>query len=472
MHMAQAQTPDSPPEPALRFRTTTNIWKPIGCPGCNRAFATIADLAQHQNGVHWGHLKPYMCQKCIRDFATREGIRQHLKASHLRDAPYKSWMPFDVYNHWTCWTCKSAFYSLEDLQGHKRFEGHCYCNNCQMYFDDPPSLKAHNDKSHPLHFHCCDCLRDFVNEYALNQHLQHKVHEQFQCQVCQQILGGMEAFDRHIVKAHGAIANQKRKFYPPELNSCYICQRSFKNKMALEQHLKSVVHHPLSNLKCIVSSKCKARFTTPSALLNHLESGHCRSGLSRQDIHRLVQIHDTERMITHGPSAQRMIDVEGGGSDFSSSSGGTPIMTPTSSMSNCPSPNDNNFSHSPLPTDNTFFGDILSRLERVTAFREGSLTAESISGFQIPLPKLHHSGHTNPPTGQMTMTQISKPFHCPIGISRSTQSSPKYFSTLGGLAQHIESGACGDGAETMRKSIGLVQEKLEERGFQGLRLLK
>ena len=48
----------------------------------------------------------------------------------------------------------------------------------------------------------------------------------------------------------------------------------------------------------------------------------------------------------------------------------------------------------------------------------------------------------------------------------------KRFSTLSGLAHHVESGACGDGKETMVRAMGFVQRKLEEMGFESIRLLK
>jgi hypothetical protein len=70
-------------------------------------------------------------------------------------------------------------------------------------------------------------------------------------------------------------------------------------------------------------------------------------------------------------------------------------------------------------------------------------------------------------------------FHCPISLlpdiqgSSSGKGSPiiKSFSTLSGLAQHLESGACG-GAATFRKAAEYIEVRLKEMGIRTVKLLK
>lgn len=62
----------------------------------------------------------------------------------------------------------------------------------------------------------------------------------------------------------------------------------------------SVVHNPLSNIKCIGDKRCKKQFTSPSAWLHHLESGACPSKITREKLHSAVQSNDVNRLITGG----------------------------------------------------------------------------------------------------------------------------------------------------------------------------
>jgi hypothetical protein len=47
----------------------------------------------------------------------------------------------------------------------------------------------------------------------------------------------------------------------------------------------------------------------------------------------------------------------------------------------------------------------------------------------------------------------------------------KQFSTMSGLAQHLESGACDGGRGTFRRVVEYVQEEMKGMGFGGLKIL-
>lgn len=65
-------------------------------------------------------------------------------------------------------------------------------------------------------------------------------------------------------------------------------------------------------------------------------------------------------------------------------------------------------------------------------------------------------------------------FHCPSALARSTQhgASPRNSTTLSGLAQHVESGACGEGSATLKKAMEFVQEHLDKMGLGTIHLLE
>lgn len=67
-----------------------------------------------------------------------------------------------------------------------------------------------------------------------------------------------------------------------------------------------------------------------------------------------------------------------------------------------------------------------------------------------------------------------KIFHRPIALlgPMSKGTALRCFTTLSGLTQHLENGACGDGAATLKQAMDFVQEKLDQLGFGGVGLVK
>jgi hypothetical protein len=64
-------------------------------------------------------------------------------------------------------------------------------------------------------------------------------------------------------------------------------------------------------------------------------------------------------------------------------------------------------------------------------------------------------------------------FHCPRALmgEGSKEKAVRQFSTVSGLAQHLESGACDGGKGTFRRVVEYVQEEMNSMGFGGLKLL-
>jgi len=64
-------------------------------------------------------------------------------------------------------------------------------------------------------------------------------------------------------------------------------------------------------------------------------------------------------------------------------------------------------------------------------------------------------------------------FHCPRALMGEVSKTEgfKQFSTVSGLAQHLESGACDGGKNTFRRVVKYVQEEMKGMGFEGLKLL-
>lgn len=70
-----------------------------------------------------------------------------------------------------------------------------------------------------------------------------------------------------------------------------------------------------------------------------------------------------------------------------------------------------------------------------------------------------------------------KMFHCPLVlvqqlVQRGHDTLPKPFSTLSRLVQHLESGACAGGKETLRLAASVFEKRLSDAWFRQIRLLK
>jgi Zinc finger, C2H2 type/Zinc-finger of C2H2 type len=256
---------------------------------------------------------------------------------------------------------------------------------------------------------------------------------------------------------------------------CKDCKRTFKSASALRPHRASVKHKPLSNLTCPLGKNCTMRFTSPSALIQHLESGGCDSKTTRDKIYGLIKSHDLEQLIH-------------------SLTKGTP-PTPRSYPSSEPSPTDRLPRTPDLLADDSGWSlvtspSILSLDESVTGWSLVSGLQARISDGQhsVDAPVSHRLRCPHCPktrkgfsTAQDLKKHMASPvhcpkvYHCPTGIfsegRSSRQKAPNLFSTLGGLAQHLESGACQGGNETFNKIVEFIERRLELLGFRKMPLL-
>ncbi|KAL8803204.1 MAG: hypothetical protein Q9182_003305 [Xanthomendoza sp. 2 TL-2023] len=295
---------------------------------------------------------------------------------------------------------------------------------------------------HVSQYRCLECERDFISESALEQHLKYK-------------------------KNH---CPTKKPITPSKNGShiCGKCDRDFSDETALEQHAKSIVHQALSQLRCIASSKCKGRFTSPSALLHHLESGACRSGLNRAALNQLVQTHDAGNVITFETQTGSLLGLsaEDWASTESFSSG---LLTPSSHSSDT-------------------YSELMSAQLAPPASSNGYLelgpAQSAINEAGRCLCPLCPVGSRGFRTVQALSNHITsaahapKAFHCPVNlmsaIKKGKQQKPsiKEFSTLSGLTQHVESGACKGGKNMLKGAMDIVQERLKAMGFKEIELLK
>jgi len=382
------------------------IKRRLQCQDCDRLLRTENGLEEHRQAVH-SHLSltydkdstrkgslPLHCKECDRFFPHAGALADHRSAHHSNPCPICDQVDFTSY---------------ASFQAFKRSTGHSFCRDCDL-----------RSSASVTEFRCCDCDQNFANEPALQQHLTTEVHAPpLRCE-----------------------------------RVCKECDREFANEMALLQHQSSVVHRPLSNIQCMAHKKCKKRFGCPSALLHHLESGSCRSKMTRWKLNKAVREKDIDCLITCDDGVLVEMEPEILGTEYSSSPlMGSIVFTPDTSTNGSSTPG------------------------QFTELQSSHLPfVLKISCPLCPNRKAFHSvqalqSHLSSPV------HAPKMFHCPLSLTPSSLSKTevwdamKHFSTLSGLTQHIESGACVEEIVMLKKAVECVERKLKEAGWRGLRLL-
>ncbi|KAI3572232.1 hypothetical protein IWW34DRAFT_638062 [Fusarium oxysporum f. sp. albedinis] len=286
----------------------------------------------------------------------------------------------------------------------------------------------------PNQFRCCSCKRDFNTEESLSQHLEDS-------------------------PAHSRKTSQKR-------TECDMCTRTFHSNAALKQHKSSIRHQPLCHIKCIASGKCKKTFDCPSAKLHHLESGTCPSKIGKAQLNAAIEKNDVRGIITTQGSSMRVLEDDV--SETSTSSTTSPLLTPMSTEFFGSYP-------SPIRSPNSDILDI-SDLTEVISWRLGVVCGFTRCPLCPPRPLQQHlssSVHSNMLITVARSIPNEMSFHCPLALMKksSTRKPPKSFSTVSGSAQHIESGACYGGKETLRSVVEYLQSEMKTLNLGGLKLL-
>ncbi|KAI9737164.1 MAG: hypothetical protein M1834_000757 [Cirrosporium novae-zelandiae] len=379
-----------------------------------------------------------------------------------------------------CDSCPKVFHGNNaylQLEKHQRNTGHCYCPLCDKHFKTKEITKKHRPVAHNLP--CGECWRRFVDQASLQEHKGRNDRDLY-CEVCDHIFNAITHFrdhqnsSRHI-NLRKQLLSQKMAFYCCDCHKdfadetifrqhldckhykslskpyCEKCERFFVNQEALDQHLASLVHCSPSNIPCVASENCKKRFKIPSALANHLESGACKSGMSKNELHRLVHAADTDHSITTRSMKKSMEILNSDGS--SSMSSGSIIYTPTTSEIDEESCDELSNSWTillPRPTD--------SSMEN----QEPLDTLAALTG--------HVASHVT------SLSHDLVTFHCPLSLFSNPDEdiekhSKRTFSTLGGLMQHIESGACKSGRRMLWKVAQIVETSLGVMGLRHMNLL-
>ena len=432
-----------------------------------------------------------------------------LQACHFQDATFsikKELRNHIEKTHPECKQCENRFENSDALHAHQKSTGHCYCQECDQVFG---SFRRHlmhfREVAHDSQYQCCDCKQDFVDQRSLTTH----------CCVCDRVFRTKTGLDAHISasKLHKTRAQLFRFHEGPDYrNRCPVCKQGFATQELLSKHEKSN-HKPHRVLPCPTNSKCGKKFATPSALFNHLESGHCKSRMNQQKLNELVVLHDHNNYITSkdaksllnhqyltrestpteitssqiGMAFQKhldKLDLESNGMDENgvemlqkpNSSTPTEDYVLVESVPGAPQTGDNASEWSMVSSPHTRPVDS-SMSMNLDAFSSKVQSRPGKSCCYICFKVFHSPGalemHLNSPVHAPTI------FHCPLAFTPSIDVSgthnarkkEKWFNTLSGLTRHMEAGACRGGIATFKNVISFVEEQLSELGLHGVELL-
>lgn len=159
-----------------------------------------------------------------------------------------------------CSPCGDRWFNeWEDLEQHRTMSyRHNWCSRCQRDFDSPQDLQDHIDNS-AFHYICDWCNLDY-NGY--DSYMDHMEEQHQQCERCDEWQEGMADLQLHRQQYH---------------HYCVMCNRYFQSANNLVVHLNSSIHKP----KTYECPFCPRKQVTPSAVVSHMESGTCKSGITR-----------------------------------------------------------------------------------------------------------------------------------------------------------------------------------------------
>ena len=132
---------------------------------------------------------------------------------------------------------------------------------CGRWFETERSFYQHQTySSRHRELYCELCNLQFYFSEDIDDHLaedkNHWPEDALECCYCDSIFRYTSERNCHLVDVH---------------HVCLICEKSFVNSRALEQHVASPVHRPADKF----CPFCKMKFTTYSAIAAHIESSRC-----------------------------------------------------------------------------------------------------------------------------------------------------------------------------------------------------
>ncbi|XP_018428320.1 PREDICTED: zinc finger protein 646-like [Nanorana parkeri] len=195
--------------------------KDFECMECGKAFRSSRELVCHIR-VHAG-VGPFHCPICNREFSSKLTLRHHQR-THKKSSSFQSSSPrvqSDETN--VCENNTSEPRTAEPAQVSPPSQERKYkCNQCDRSYRHASSLFNHKKTHRTGVYKCPDCLKEFFNLMAYNNHL--RIHK-YPCKDC----GKAFRIASHLT-AHRKIHEQEGNF------TCSLCDQWFLSQSSFEHH--------------------------------------------------------------------------------------------------------------------------------------------------------------------------------------------------------------------------------------------
>ncbi|KAI6792482.1 hypothetical protein KC361_g6712 [Hortaea werneckii] len=503
---------------------------------CTRLFKTEQNVENHQRDSGPAHPLPSITEHpALAGYETARYTQdaQHQKAADASQYPcYQcNKMKFKSFNdlqfhikdkHAICPTCNQTFPTKQHRSNHQKQMGHCYCREHDQEFESTDEFRSHKrGATHVKDFTCIICKnREFSTQQGLDDHLRDFVHTRTSSQAddatSQAARLRTEQRNRYCLDCEKQFSSPKAfcqhkaspKHNPLSELTCPLsteCKKVFTTPSALIKHWESgfcksgmnrlrlnAIAHQHDTGNHITYSANKAKVVFQAASIASLVDSVVK--LSMGSSHGLG--------ICHGdaiPSDE--IEVASQASDSTLvGCNGVPVYTPSATTSS----NSSDGSWKIIPTPSTSIasgssdtgGAILTPRSSVAnsisewSFVQNDLatppstSAKSSSGETVTQTN-SDSGLACPTCDKKFKTQRqvldhlnspvheAKIFHCPTDMGGQPHArGEKKFKIMSGMAQHVEDRACAGGMETLKRVVGIVEEKVKQATGMELRLLK
>ncbi|EGX48257.1 hypothetical protein AOL_s00080g382 [Orbilia oligospora ATCC 24927] len=394
-----------------------------------------------------------------------------------------------------------------------------HCCTCDLNFDDTEIYNLHilllhlwksrgRENIPSAAFACADCQIDYYDEKGFNNHL--KEHEMTQNAVQQQNITETKTRRRRGRKPNPDACSvpkppkQKKKSKKKNNNDtpnvtapnatpanpikepkkkkkkknkiCPDCNRDFVSKKARKNHL-------CPNRYPCISENCLRTFRKLTGLTDHLESGACKGGHTREKISRIICERDKKGLVTV-PGAQMLLEGHYGRvpevlDDDAASDLGNAMENLSLSSWGVLTPISNGSGESfemvanegvPLDLDNL---DIISLASGDTfsdatpeSLGSSILISEPINPKQCQICFKIFNRVEDLKQHKESAAHVPKIYHCKLSVLGLTPTEPvKQFNTLSGLVAHIENGSCRGGMAAFDIAISMMGQLAKEFGF-------
>ncbi|XP_013149017.1 PREDICTED: gastrula zinc finger protein XlCGF26.1-like isoform X2 [Papilio polytes] len=230
------------------------------CTDCVKGFAYKATYHKHME-LHSKDNGDYVCNICKQRMDTEDKLFRHIKLHQIR------------YKCLICGVIQKTSMRDHYNSHHSKVAVLYTCKTCPKTFTDRYNLRKHSANClRNRRVTCAHCMKTYANKDGLRNHIQLRhpnilppkvLKKTIICKEC-----GKGFLTPSQLKAHNLKHSSEKRFY------CVECDKSFKCKYTLKQHLKLTSRHANASELQHACTQCDKRFGIKRDLERHMNRIH------------------------------------------------------------------------------------------------------------------------------------------------------------------------------------------------------